>query len=137
MDDVIDRCEIISKERMIPAVAQGAIGIQCRLNDKFMLALLALINDPRTKVAVDCERSFLATLDGNCRTPIAAQAIVSADGCHIELMGLIAKADGSDSMMTTKVGPVQEAIAIGKIAGEEIIKGLGPAKYKEFQESFA
>ena len=58
------------------AVAQGAIGIQCREGDEKILRFLDALNDPDTKVAVDCERAFLAALDGNCRTPIAGQLLL-------------------------------------------------------------
>merc|ERR1719379_844469 len=72
MDEHITK--VLEFDTMLPAVAQGAIGIQCREGDEKMLRYLAALNDPDTKVCVDCERAFLAALDGNCRTPIAGQA---------------------------------------------------------------
>lgn len=64
---------------MLPAVAQGAIGLHCLSSNQHMLRLLEKLNHPATKLAVDCERAFLAALDGNCRTPIAGQAHVVGD----------------------------------------------------------
>lgn len=64
----------LEENEMLPAVAQGAIGIQCRANDVKMLRYLASLNCEDTKRCVDCERAFLAVLDGNCRTPIAGHA---------------------------------------------------------------
>jgi porphobilinogen deaminase len=60
---------------MLPAVSQGAIGIQCREGDTTMLTYLDKLNCPDTKIAIDCERAFLAALDGNCKTPIAGMCI--------------------------------------------------------------
>ena len=64
MHDVIESSQIIKWDEMLPAVAQGAIGIQCRSNDNNALDLLKALNHVETKLAVDCERQFLAVLDG-------------------------------------------------------------------------
>lgn len=73
MTDVIEEAQILGWDDMLPAVAQGAIGIQCRSDDSKALNYLAKLNHVNTKHAVDCERAFLAVLDGNCRTPIAGK----------------------------------------------------------------
>merc|ERR1719353_491242 len=109
---------ILEFETMIPAVAQGAIGIQCREGDTKILRYLDALNDPDTKVCVDCERAFLAALDGNCRTPIAGQAKI-VDG-EVVFKGLIAKPDGSIIFRTERRGPPAEAVAMGTSAGEEL-----------------
>ena len=80
---------VLEWDQMLPAVAQGAIGIQCREGDEKTLRYLDALNHPETKTAVDCERAFLAALDGNCRTPIAGQAKI-VDG-ELVFEGLIAK----------------------------------------------
>lgn len=67
---------ILEQSEMLPAVSQGAIGIQCREGDATMLKYLDKLNCPDTKVAVDCERAFLAALDGNCKTPIAGEQVI-------------------------------------------------------------
>ncbi|KAI5403486.1 hypothetical protein KIW84_050885 [Lathyrus oleraceus] len=64
----------LSIDDMLPAVAQGAIGIACRSNDDKMAEYLASLNHEETRLAISCERAFLTTLDGSCRTPIAGYA---------------------------------------------------------------
>merc|ERR1719163_2240465 len=76
------------------------------------------LNHPETKACVDCERAFLAALDGNCRTPIAGQAKI-IDG-EVVFKGLIAKPDGSIIFQTERKGPPSEAVAMGTSAGEEL-----------------
>jgi hydroxymethylbilane synthase len=107
---------VIDKDEMLPAVGQGAIGIQCRSDDTVALKYLATLNHQDTKTCVDCERAFLETLDGNCRTPIAGQAVIT-NGI-LDFKGLIAKVDGSEVFNTALGGKPEDAVAIGKEAGE-------------------
>jgi len=109
---------VLDWDTMLPAVAQGAIGIQCREDDEKILRYLDALNCADTKVAVDCERAFLAALDGNCRTPIAGQAKL-VDG-ELEFSGLIAKPDGTIIYKTSRKGPPETAVAMGTEAGEEL-----------------
>lgn len=109
---------VLDWDEMLPAVAQGAIGIQCRSDDERSLKYIDALNDVDTHVCVTCERAFLEALDGNCKTPIAGQAKV-VDG-KILFRGLIAMPDGSLKYETTKEGAVEDAHAIGKAAGEEL-----------------
>ena len=134
MGEVIGNSQIITWDDMLPAVAQGAIGIQCRSDDNQALAFLAKLNHADTKTAVDCERSFLATLDGNCRTPIAGQAKIVDGKLHFK--GLISKPDGKEMIRVEKVGEIKDAVQIGIAAGEEIKKIAGP-KFKEYGEAVA
>jgi hydroxymethylbilane synthase len=116
-------------DEMLPAVAQGAIGIQCREGDERVLCYLKPLNCAKTKLAVDCERAFLAELDGNCRTPIAGQAklIVEGDGEKVYFEGLIAKVDGSLVYRTsgTSDATAEAAIALGKSKGAELKAKIG------------
>ena len=82
----------LSTEEMLPAVAQGAIGIECRADDADVRGLLDRINHAATMTAITAERAFLAVLDGSCRTPIAALA--ELDGETLRLRGLVASPDG-------------------------------------------
>jgi len=114
---------ILEWDEMLPAVAQGAIGIQCREGDERVMRYLDVLNHPETKIAVDCERAFLAALDGNCRTPIAGQAkVVEGD---LVFTGLIAKPDGSLLYTTSRSGSPEDAVKIGTEAGEELKKKIG------------
>jgi hydroxymethylbilane synthase len=109
---------ILEWDEMLPAVAQGAIGIQCRSDDERALKYLAALNHEDTKSCIDCERSFLEALDGNCKTPIAGQARI-VDG-KIFFRGLIAMPDGSEKFETSSEGPVANAIEIGLKAGQDL-----------------
>jgi len=110
--------QLLEWDNMLPAVAQGAIGIQCREGDDKILRYLDALNHAETKLAVDCERAFLAALDGNCRTPIAGQA--KMDGDELIFEGLIAKPDGSIVFRTTRRGAPETAVQMGTEAGEEL-----------------
>ena len=116
--------QVLEWDEMLPAVAQGAIGIQCREDDAVTQKYLAALNCEATKTCVDCERAFLAALDGNCRTPIAGQAKIMPDG-QLYFKGLIAKPDGSEIFTTERTGAVAEAVALGTDAGEELKKKVG------------
>jgi hydroxymethylbilane synthase len=84
---------ILSTDEILPAVAQGAIGLETRAGDDRVNALLAPLNDPETQVRVTAERACLAVLEGSCRTPIAAFAELNGD--VLRLRALIALPDGS------------------------------------------
>ncbi|KAL3942396.1 MAG: hypothetical protein SGBAC_003390 [Bacillariaceae sp.] len=116
----MDGCatSVLEWDEMLPAVAQGAIGIQCRSDDERALKYIDALNHPDTKVCVDCERAFLEALDGNCKTPIAGQAKV-VDG-KIEFRGLIAMPDGSQKFETSSSGEIADAKKIGLEAGEKL-----------------
>jgi len=130
----MDSCAtaILDWDEMLPAVAQGAIGIQCRSADERSLKYLAALNHPDTKTCVDCERAFLETLDGNCKTPIAALARI-IDG-KIKFRGLIAMPDGSQKFETEKVGSIEDAKDIGRQAGEEVKAAAGDNFFKMMVE---
>ena len=133
MHELVEQSQVITWEDMLPAVAQGAIGIQCRSDDKNALSVLAALNHADTKAAVDCERAFLGTLDGNCRTPIAGQAKI-VNG-KLVFQGLISKPDGSDMIRVAMDGEVKDAAALGHKAGNEIRRIAGD-KFAEYQEAF-
>jgi hydroxymethylbilane synthase len=115
---------ILSTEEMLPAVAQGAIGVTCREDDAKTRALLAPLNDPASATAVACERSFLARLDGSCKTPIAG--IAEIDGNLLRFRGLILAPDGSACYAVERTGPAEHARQIGFDAGEELLARAGP-----------
>jgi len=115
---------VLEWDEMLPAVAQGAIGIQCREGDESTMRYLDALNCENTKLAVDCERAFLAALDGNCRTPIAGQAKLQADG-QLYFEGLIAKPDGTIVFRTSRTGAPADAVKMGTEAGEELKEKTG------------
>ncbi|CAN1325478.1 Porphobilinogen deaminase, chloroplastic [Linum perenne] len=117
----------LSIDDMLPAVAQGAIGIACRTNDDKMAEYLASLNHEETRLAVACERAFLLTLDGSCRTPIAGYASRDENGDCI-FKGLVASPDGTRVLETSRKGPyaIDDMIMMGKDAGKELLSRAGP-----------
>lgn len=116
---------VLQVDDMLPAVAQGAIGVVARSEDAETCALLQPLNDAATQIAVTCERAFLAELDGSCRTPIAGLAVVEDDA--IRFRGLILSPDGAQWHEVEMSGPAAEAEAIGRRAGEDVRGRAGPA----------
>jgi hydroxymethylbilane synthase len=115
---------IMTEAEFLPAVGQGAIGIEARADDTRTRDLLARIDDADTSMAVTCERAFLAALDGSCKTPIAGHATVSGDA--VEFRGLIARPDGSAAHDIAGHGSRKDAAAIGDDAGRELKHRAGP-----------
>ncbi|WP_340302779.1 hydroxymethylbilane synthase [Roseobacter sp. HKCCD7870] len=101
----------ISPEDMLPAVAQGAIGIERRANDPRMAEMLAGIHDRDTGIRLAAERAFLAGLDGSCETPIAGLAEI--DGPMLRLRGEILRPDGSEVLSGDRSAPIAEAAKLG------------------------
>ncbi|XP_010522127.1 PREDICTED: porphobilinogen deaminase, chloroplastic [Tarenaya hassleriana] len=118
---------ILSIDEMLPAVAQGAIGIACRSDDDKMANYLASLNHEVTRLAVACERAFLETLDGSCRTPIAGYASQDDDG-NCVFKGLVASPDGTRVLETSRKGlyAFEDMVRMGKDAGQELLSRAGP-----------
>ncbi|MEO3434234.1 hydroxymethylbilane synthase [Inquilinus sp. CAU 1745] len=116
---------ILPEDQMLPAVAQGAIGIECRSDDDRVLECLAPLHCARTAERVAAERALLKVLDGSCRTPIAALATLG-EGGRISLDGLVAKPDGSEIHRLRREGAAADAAALGAEAGAELKARIGP-----------
>jgi hydroxymethylbilane synthase len=101
-----------------PSVGQGAIAIAIREGDARMERLIAAIDHAPTSIALTAERAFLAALDGSCRAPIAGHAKIN--GSRLALYGLVIAPDGTGAVETTREGPVGDAVALGRDAGEEL-----------------
>ncbi|OAN50411.1 hydroxymethylbilane synthase [Magnetospirillum moscoviense] len=114
----------ISPDDMLPAVAQGAIGITCLADDQDSLRFLSALNHPPTMTRITAERAFLTRLDGSCRTPIAALA--ELEGETLRFRGLIVSLDGKIVHATERSGPAADAAAMGTDAAEELIGRAGP-----------
>lgn len=108
---------------MLPAVAQGAIGIEIRDGDSATRDLVAAVNDATTQTCVSCERAFLKVLDGSCRTPIAGLAVLNGE--HLSFRGQILLPDGSESHEATREGPAAGARTLGEDAARELLDKAG------------
>lgn len=102
----------------LPAVAQGAIGIECRADNENLLEKLQTINCANTMAATLCERAFLHALDGSCRTPIAGYARIEKG--HIYFDGLMINPDGTNLKRIGISGVLSDAKRLGKEAGEKL-----------------
>ena len=109
----------IETDEMLPAVAQGAIGIERRSDDAHTATLLAAIHDTPTGLRLSAERAMLARLDGSCETPIAGLATLN--GTTLHLRGEILRPDGSESITGERAGPATDAAALGTDLAEELL----------------
>jgi hydroxymethylbilane synthase len=108
----------IPVEVMLPAIAQGAIGIEIREDNDAMRALLAAINHAESEFAVICERAFLQALDGSCRSPLAGLATLKDN--TLSFRGHALTPDGVHCFETTCEGATRDAASLGKSAGLEV-----------------
>lgn len=114
----------IAPEDMLPAVAQGAIGIERRADDACTAEMLAAIHDAPTAERLAAERAFLAQLDGSCETPIAGLAEVT--GGTLRLRGEILRPDGSECLADDATAPVEDGPALGREMARRLLAQAGP-----------
>ena len=114
---------LLDIHEFLPAIGQGAIGIETRADDAATRALVAKISDADTGAALAAERAFLAVLDGSCRTPIGGHARLSGNTVHFR--GIIVKPDGSEAFEVSREGPRAQAVELGTDAGRELKKRGG------------
>jgi hydroxymethylbilane synthase len=115
---------ILSTDEMLPAVAQGAIGIECRSDDLATRQRLTPLNDADAASTIAAERALLAALDGSCRTPIAALAEIRGD--ILSLRAMVISPDGRQCHRAVRQGAVGDAVALGTDAGAELRRLAGP-----------
>ncbi|PYE88923.1 hydroxymethylbilane synthase [Phyllobacterium leguminum] len=116
--------ELLDPVLFPPAPGQGAIAIESRVGDARINELLAPLDDRDTHAALDCERAFLACLDGSCRTPIAGLATIAGD--RLIFSGMILTPDGSEAHEIKAEGSVADAAIIGTDAAERVLARAGP-----------
>lgn len=120
---------VLSPDDMLPAICQGAIGIECREDDVKTRSWLAAINHTGTEICVAAERAFLAALDGSCRTPIAGLATINGD--ILTLRGLIVRPDGSETLAAQQDGRLADASDMGRLMGDGLHRRAGPGFFDE------
>ncbi|WHI58831.1 hydroxymethylbilane synthase [Mammaliicoccus lentus] len=113
-DDIVT--EYLREDTMMPAIGQGALGIECRSDDKELLDILNAVHDEEVKTCVTSERTFLSEMEGSCKVPIAGYA--TKEGNEITFTGLIMSPDGKERYESTKVGT--DPVEIGKEVSDEL-----------------
>ena len=116
---------LLAPEQMLPAIGQGALGIELRQSDSMLLALMQPLHHLESAVAVAAERAYLARLEGGCQVPIGAYAILSEN--QLSLTGLIASVDGTTVLRQTRFAPLAEADKLGFELAEELLGRGGKA----------
>ncbi|EOW9155337.1 hydroxymethylbilane synthase [Vibrio cholerae] len=109
----------IEPEQSLPAVGQGAVGIECRVNDQRVRALLAPLNHADTADRVRCERAMNLTLQGGCQVPIGSYALL--EGNTIWLRALVGEPDGSQIVRGEIRGPRTQAEQLGITLAEQLL----------------
>ena len=104
----------------IPAIGQGALGIECRLDNEAIKETIAFFNHPDTAHAVRAERALLWRCEGGCQVPIAAHGVVNGD--ELTLTGFVASVDGSRSVKASITGPAGEGEKLGIALAEQLLK---------------
>jgi hydroxymethylbilane synthase len=113
--------QYIEPEEMLPANGQGAVGIECRINDETIKALLAPLECNTTRIRVLTERAMNKGLEGGCQVPIASYSVISADGKDVYLRGLVGAVDGSEIIESEITGPVEQGEALGNTLAQELL----------------
>lgn len=114
----------ISPDDMLPAIAQGAIGIERRADDTRVADMLAAIHHAETGQRLAAERALLAALDGSCETPIAGLA--ELDGTTLRLRGEVLRPDGSEAIALDRRGDVADGPALGTSMARDLLAQAGP-----------
>jgi hydroxymethylbilane synthase len=114
---------VMSSETMLPAVAQGALGLEIRRSDERMAALVAPLVHRETTLCVTAERAMLRGLDGSCKTPIAGLAQLG--GGRLSLRGMILTPDGREAHEVELDGSASDAEAIGREAAADLLGRAG------------
>jgi hydroxymethylbilane synthase len=110
--------EWLEPEVSLPAVGQGALAIECRVDDREILSLLRPLDHAPTRTAVTAERAFLAALEGGCRVPLAGHATLRER--TLQLRGLVGRPDGAAVVRGERSGPGHAAEAIGRDLAQDI-----------------
>ncbi|WP_444949002.1 hydroxymethylbilane synthase [Micromonospora ureilytica] len=109
---------------MLPAPAQGALAVECRVDDQDLVELLAVLDHTPSRSAVTAERAFLATLEAGCSAPVAAYAELAEGetGDEIYLRGAVISPDGTRDLRLSRTGTPADAAEIGKALAAELLE---------------
>lgn len=112
--------QVLPKSVLLPAVGQGALGIECRADDAAVRSALALLDDVATHRAVDAERSLLHALRGGCLAPVGAWGRIEADG-RLHLSAVVLRADGSARLYVDHAAAAADAVQLGEAAAADLL----------------
>jgi hydroxymethylbilane synthase len=122
---------VLSEDSLLPAAGQGALGIEIRRSDAAMRMLVRKIEDRRTRLCVDCERSFLFYTGAGCHMPVAAFARIK--GRKIFLEGMLISINGKKEVRLSRQGDISEGLSVGKKLAGEILKSGGKEILREIE----
>jgi hydroxymethylbilane synthase len=125
--------ELLEPELCLPAIGQGALGLECRMQDDRINTLLRPFNHAETRTCVTAERALLKRLEGGCQVPIAAYGRLRDDRLHLE--GMVADVDGSRLIRDAITGPPEEAETLGVALAERLLSRGADAILKEIYGS--
>jgi hydroxymethylbilane synthase len=111
--------QILSVDMMLPAIGQGALGLEVRENDRKTIDFVAFLNHETTQITVTAERAFLKELEGGCQVPIAAHGLL--DGRSLRLKGLVAELDGSRIIADEIYGDIAQSEIMGKTLAKRLL----------------
>jgi hydroxymethylbilane synthase len=117
--------ELLDPDFSIPAIGQGALGLECRLDDSATIQALAFLDHPDTAAAVTAERALLKRCEGGCQVPIAAYGTVS--GATLNLIGFIASVDGKETVRDSISGAASDAASLGCELADRLLAAGGKA----------
>jgi hydroxymethylbilane synthase len=116
---------VLTPEELLPAIGQGVIGIECRLDDEIVRQLIKPLDHGPTQLRIQAERAFNATLAGGCQAPVAGFSLLGNE--LLELRGLVGRPDGSEIVRGQISGPAQDAATLGRELAEELLsRGARP-----------
>lgn len=115
--------QYIPPEIIMPAVGQGALGLEVRTDDREMKELVAFLNDQKTAIEVAAERAFLKVFGAGCEVPLAAYAKIEKE--EVVISGLVGDPDGNEIIRDRIRGPVNENEILGKLLAEDILAAGG------------
>ncbi|MCG5534146.1 hydroxymethylbilane synthase [Halorhodospira sp. 9621] len=122
----LDRLELthriagrLTPEQSLPAVGQGALGIECREGDERVMKLVEGLNHEPTRIRISAERGMNARLEGSCQVPIGGYA--ELDGDEVHLRGLVGAVDGSEVIRGEIRGPAADAENLGRQLGDDLL----------------
>lgn len=111
--------QVLPDDVMLPAVGQGALGVEVRTSDAELRSILSPFDDPDTRASVTAERALLAELRGGCLAPIGAKAEVSSG--ELRLRAVVLSADGKQRLVAERRGSLQHAVGLGREVAQDLL----------------